>query len=69
VITKQPVLGEFSGKGDVTLGNYDLHRERAEINVPLGDTFAIRASAQNYGHDALPGTWRFPTPTSMTPTT
>src|SRR5579883_1199715 len=53
VTTQQPKLGEFSGKGDVTIGDYALHRERGEINIPLGDTFAIRASAQNYGHDGF----------------
>jgi iron complex outermembrane recepter protein len=53
IITKQPVLNEFSGTADGQFGDYNLHRERAEINVPLGDTFAIRASVQNYGHDGF----------------
>lgn len=53
VVTHQPKLNDFSGMGDVTIGDYNLHRERGEINVPLGDTFAIRASAQNYGHDGF----------------
>jgi iron complex outermembrane receptor protein len=53
IVTKQPKLGEYSGTGDVQFGNYNLHRERAEVNIPLGDTFAIRISAQNYGHDGF----------------
>jgi iron complex outermembrane receptor protein len=53
IVTKQPVLNEFSGTADVQFGDYSLHRERAELNIPLGDTFAIRVSAQNYGHDGF----------------
>jgi iron complex outermembrane receptor protein len=53
MVTKQPKLDEFSGSGDFTVGNYNLHREQAEINVPLGDQFAVRLSVQNYGHDGF----------------
>ncbi len=53
LVTKQPKLDEFSGAGDVTLGNYNLHRERVEVNIPLGDKFAVRLSGQNYGHDGF----------------
>jgi iron complex outermembrane recepter protein len=61
ILTKQPQLHEFSGSGDVSFGDYSLSRERAEINIPLGDQFALRASAQKYDHDgftkdvAIPG--------------
>ncbi|MDB5396450.1 MAG: TonB-dependent receptor, partial [Rhodospirillales bacterium] len=53
IVTKQPKLGELSGTADVTFGDYALHRERAEINVPLGDSFALRASVQEYAHDGF----------------
>ena len=53
IVTKQPVLNEFSGQADVQLGNYNLHRERGELNIPISDTIAIRVSAQNYGHDGF----------------
>jgi iron complex outermembrane receptor protein len=53
IVTKQPVLNEFSGTADVQLGDYNLHRERAELNIPVTDTIAIRVSAQNYGHDGF----------------
>ena len=53
LVTKQPVLKEFSGGGDVSGGNYGLHRERGEINVPLGSEFALRASVQEYAHDGF----------------
>jgi iron complex outermembrane receptor protein len=59
--TNQPKLKEFSGSGDFSAGNYNLFRERAEVNIPLGDDFAVRVSAQKYDHDgftkdaAIPG--------------
>jgi iron complex outermembrane receptor protein len=53
LVTKQPKLDDFSGTVDVTLGDYNLHREQAEINIPIGDQFALRMSAQNYGHDGF----------------
>ena len=53
LVTKQPVIGEFSGTGVVTLGDYNLHREQAEINIPISEQLAIRMSAQNFGHDGF----------------
>jgi iron complex outermembrane receptor protein len=53
IVTKQPKLGEFSGSGDVSYGTYNLHQEQVELNVPLGDKFAVRVSGQNYGHDGF----------------
>ncbi len=53
IVTKRPVLNELSGTVDAQFGDYNLHRERGEINVPIGDTFAIRASVQEYAHDGF----------------
>jgi iron complex outermembrane receptor protein len=61
LVTKQPELNSFGGSGDVSYGNYNLHRERAEVNIRIGDTLAVRASVQQYQHDgftkdtAIPG--------------
>ena len=41
VITKKP-SDEFEGSYEQTVGNYDWFRERAMINVPLGDTVRAR---------------------------
>ena len=60
LVTKQPELGEFGGSGDVTLGDYNLHRERAELNVPIGDTIAIRGSVQKNDHDGFTRDTSFP---------
>lgn len=59
--TKQPKLHTFEGTGDFSAGTYDLFRERAAVNIPLGDQFAARVSLQKFDHDgfttdaALPG--------------
>jgi len=53
VVTSDPAK-EFSGKGDVTIGRYDLLQVRGSVNIPLTDslfsavTFAIR-SRDGYG--------------------
>jgi iron complex outermembrane receptor protein len=60
LVTKQPVLDQFSGTIGVTLGDYSLHREQGVVNIPIGDQFAIRMSAQNYGHDGFTKNNYFP---------
>jgi iron complex outermembrane recepter protein len=51
--TKQPVLGEFEGSGDISYGNYELLRLRNAINIPVGETVAVRASIQRLKHDGF----------------
>ena len=59
--TIQPQLDVFNGKADFSYGAYDLTRERAEVNIPLGDQFALELSGQKFDHDgftqdaAIPG--------------
>lgn len=59
--TKQPELGRFGGAADFSYGTYNLTRARAELNIPLGDDFALRVSGQKFDHDgftnnvAIPG--------------
>ena len=59
--TNQPELGVYSGSGDASFGNYNLYRERVEVNIPIGDTLALRISGQKYDHTgftqdvAIPG--------------
>jgi iron complex outermembrane recepter protein len=45
VVSARPALGETFGAIDLTLGNYDLWRLKGHLNVPVGDTFALRAAA------------------------
>lgn len=44
VITNDPVLGDWSGRGSVTVGNYALKRVELAQNIPLGDKVALRVS-------------------------
>ena len=53
VITKAPDTEEFSGKADITTGNYNLVRARGSVNVPISDTVALRASAASHNHDGF----------------
>ncbi len=61
ITSKQPQLKVLSGSGDFSAGDYNLFRERAEVNIPMGDDFAARLSVQKYDHDgftkdaAIPG--------------
>lgn len=60
LVTKQPELGQFGGLATASYGTYNLHREQAEINVPVGSTVAIRASAQQFQHDGFTTDTSFP---------
>ncbi|HEV2365275.1 MAG TPA: TonB-dependent receptor [Caulobacteraceae bacterium] len=61
ILTRQPQLGQFGAAGDFSIGNYDLRRVRGWVNLPVGDTFALRLSAQHFEHEgfthdfAIPG--------------
>jgi len=45
VVTAKPELGASFGALDLTLGNYDLRRFKGHLNVPLGETIALRGAA------------------------
>lgn len=51
IITAKPKLGSVSGFAEVQAGNYDLRQGTAAINLPLGDTVAVRASGQIIDRD------------------
>lgn len=53
MITKQPELDHFSGSGDASVGSYALDRQRGEVNLPIGETLAVRASGQHFQHDGF----------------
>jgi iron complex outermembrane receptor protein len=59
VVTAKPETGTTFGAIDVTVGNYDLQRIKGYLNVPIGETFALRGSAfveQRDGYiEFLPG--------------
>ncbi len=51
VTTARPKLGDFSGYTDVSAGSYSYDRFRAALNLPVGDTFALRLAVQQEAHD------------------
>jgi iron complex outermembrane recepter protein len=53
LISKQPELGHYDAYVDASAGSYDLLRGRAVFNAPIGDSIAIRASVQAYGHEGF----------------
>lgn len=50
VITAKPKLSQTSGFAELQAGDYDDIRGSAAINVPLGDTVAVRVSGQVVSH-------------------
>lgn len=44
LISAKPKLGVFEAEVEIETGNYKSRRARGMINIPLGETFAIRAA-------------------------
>ncbi|WP_182849649.1 TonB-dependent receptor domain-containing protein [Pelagerythrobacter aerophilus] len=44
MITAKPEFGEFDGRVKAEVGNYKTRRMSAMVNVPVGETFALRAA-------------------------
>ncbi|HIF85941.1 MAG TPA: TonB-dependent receptor [Gammaproteobacteria bacterium] len=51
LITKKPVIEEFSGELDLTYGDYNWRRVRGRMNLPLGDTSALRIAVYTEDRD------------------
>ena len=51
VIPVQPRLGEASGYGTTTLGNYDATSTEGAVNLPMGENGAARLSLSGTWHD------------------
>ncbi len=44
VVPKKPDFSQFQASVDVDLGSFNKHQERAVINLPLSDNFALRVN-------------------------
>lgn len=53
IISRQPQLQHFDAYIDLSGGSYDLYRTRGIVNLPFGETLALRASVQVYGHEGF----------------
>jgi iron complex outermembrane receptor protein len=51
IVTAKPKLQEFDAYADLTLGDYDRVGTRGMLNMPLSDTFALRAAVATERHD------------------
>ncbi len=52
VLPVQPQLGALGGYGTVSYGNYNSVTTEGALNVPLGQSFAVRVSGSYDRHDA-----------------
>ena len=44
IINSLPEFDEFAGKADLTIGNYNMRKARATVNVPISDGIGMRTS-------------------------
>ncbi|NML93010.1 TonB-dependent receptor plug domain-containing protein [Novosphingobium sp. TW-4] len=51
MISANPKLGETSGSANIGVGNYSLFRGEAALNVPIGETLALRVSGTGISRD------------------
>ena len=51
IVTKMPTLSTFSGDGSVSYGTGNEVKAFANVNIPIGDTAAMRVSAFDYRRD------------------
>jgi len=51
VVSREPVLGKFGLSAEAGLGNYNLIKTSAAMDLPVGETLAFRVTAQHYEHD------------------
>lgn len=50
VTTVRPQLGVYTGYLDASGGSYDYERGRGAVNIPIGDTLAVRVAIQQEAH-------------------
>ena len=51
VITNQPQFDGVTGKVEALFGDYNRQRLEGVVNIPMGDTFAVRLAAMSDEHD------------------
>jgi iron complex outermembrane receptor protein len=51
--TRNPTLGQFTGNVSLEAGNYGLRHASGGVNLPLGDTVALRVSGNKYQRDGF----------------
>jgi iron complex outermembrane receptor protein len=51
IITRKPELGSFGGHAEVEFGNFDMMRVEGAINLPISETWAMRAALRSIKRD------------------
>jgi iron complex outermembrane receptor protein len=51
IVTRRPRLGEFNGDFSGSYGNYDAAQLNGALNIPIGQSAAVRAAGQYVRHD------------------
>jgi iron complex outermembrane receptor protein len=51
IVTNQPKLGEFQANAQATFASYALRSYQGMVNIPVGDTLALRVAATSLVHD------------------
>jgi len=51
LITARPVFGESLGKASVDMGDFDLLKTKLMLNIPLGDSMAMRIATSSVERD------------------
>lgn len=53
IITSKPEFEEYNGSLEVTAGNYDTRKSRGHLNIPLGDSVALRLAGFTTNRDGF----------------
>lgn len=51
IVSNQPKLGEFEASAAATFGSYSQRSYQGMVNIPVGDTLALRVAAMSMAHD------------------
>ena len=51
IISKKPILGEFSSDDSIEFGNYSALKVNGAVNLPLSSTVAMRVAFQTNRHN------------------
>ncbi len=53
IITRKPGFEEFDAAVEFSYGTFDHIRARANVNIPISDTLAVRGAVQKYNRDGF----------------
>jgi iron complex outermembrane receptor protein len=51
IVTNKPALGEFGANAEATFGTFADRRYQGMVNIPIGDTLALRVAGYSTVHD------------------